>query len=115
MLLSIGATAASQDWAALQQMASKIDRRTPITMEDFVSVARRHGAPVPAVRWFVDRLTGDNALVVRAQLYSELGLHREAAMLAEQAEIAGAGAGVLGSLRDAVGGTMGSLMGRMNG
>ena len=33
-------------------------------------------------------------------------------MLAEQAEMAGAGAGVLGSLRDAVGGTyVGSLLG----
>lgn len=115
ILLSVGATAASQDWAALQQMASKLDRRAPITMEHFVSAARSNGAPVPAVRWFVDRLTGDNALVRRAQLYAELGLQREAAMLAEQAEMAGAGAGVLGSLREAVGGTMGSLMGRMNG
>jgi hypothetical protein len=116
MLLVVGQAAAAQDWAALQQLASKLDRRAPISMEHFVDAARGHGAPVSTVRWFVDRITGDNALVKRAQLYADLGMHREAAMLAEQAEMAGAGAGVLASLRDVVGGTMGSLMmGRMGG
>lgn len=57
-----------------------------------------------------------------AQLYSDIGLHREAKILAEQAEQQGAGGGVaslVGSLRGAVGGAgggvLGSLMGRVGG
>jgi len=105
MLLAVNASAASHEWTNLQQMASKLDRRAPISMEHFVDAARTHGAPLATIRWFVDHITaGDNVLVRRAQLYAELGLHHEAAMLAEQAELQGAGAGVLGSLRDVVGG-----------
>lgn len=53
------------------------------------------------------------------QLYNDIGLHREARLLAEQAEQQGAGgvaASMLGSLRGAVGGgggVLGSLMGRV--
>lgn len=113
MLIAAGVTASSHDWPSLQQMASKIDRRAPISMEHFVRIARAHGAPLPVVKWFVDRISvGDNALVRRAQLYAELGLHQEAMLVAEQAEQQGAGAGVLGSLRGALGGTVGSLVGR---
>ena len=115
MLLSIAAAATQQDWQQMQQMAMKLDRRAPVTMEHFISAARAHGAPVSTVKWFIDRVNGDGALVRRAQLYSEMGLQREAEMLAEQAEMAGATAGVLGSLRDAVGGSLvGSLMGYRN-
>lgn len=39
----------------------------------------------------------------------------QARLLTEQAEAAGGGAGVLGSLRGAVGGTVGSLVSRMQG
>ena len=113
VLLAVGAAAAAHDWPALQQMAAKLDRRAPVAMEHFVAAARANGAPLASVRWFVDRIIGDNALVRRAQLYAELGMHHEAAMVAEQAELQGAGAGVLGSLREVVGGTMGSLVGRV--
>ncbi len=50
------------------------------------------------------------------QYYAELGMPAQARLLAEQAEAAGGGgAGVLGSLRGAVGGTVGSLVSRMQG
>jgi len=111
MLLSIEALASAQDWPNLQQMASRLDRRAPVNIEHFIAATRAHGAPVPTIRWFIDRIAGDSGLIRRAQLYSEIGLMREANMLAEQAELAGAGSGVLGSLRDAVGGTVGSLLG----
>jgi vacuolar protein sorting-associated protein 16 len=111
MLLSIEASAVAQDWPALQHMASKLDRRAPVTIEHIISAVRAHNAPVPTIRWFIDRISGDSGLLRRAQLYSEVGLVREANMLAEQAEMAGASAGVLGSLRDAVGGTVGSFLG----
>lgn len=114
-LLAIDVAAAAGDWAGLQAAAGRLDRRSPVTVDAYVAAARAHGAPVATVRWFVDRIQGEGALARRAQLYAELGLAAEAAALAEQAELAGAGAGVLGSLRDAVGGTMGSLMGRMGG
>jgi hypothetical protein len=111
MLLSIEASAAAADWPTLQQMASRLDRRAPVTIEHFIAAVRAHNAPVPTIRWFIDRIGGDGGLIQRAHLYAEIGLVREANMLAEQAEMAGAGAGVLGSLRDAVGGTMGSFLG----
>lgn len=112
MLLSIEASATAQDWPNLQQMASRLDRRAPVNIEHFIAATRAHNAPFPTVRWFIDRIAGDTSgLIRRAQLYSEIGLVREANMLAEQAELAGAGSGVLGSLRDAVGGTVGSLLG----
>ena len=112
-LLAAQAAAVRADWAALQQMATKLDRRAPITVEQLVTVVRAHNAPLPTVRWLIDRISGDNALVRRARLYADLGLHREAAALVEQAELQGAGTGVLGSLRDAVGGTMGGFIGRV--
>ncbi len=111
MLLSIEAAAAAADWQTLQQMASRLDRRAPVSIEHFIAAARAHNAPVPTIRWFIDRISGDSGLIRRAQLYAEIGLAREANMLAEQAEMAGAGAGMLGSLREAVGGTVGSLLG----
>lgn len=111
ILLSIEASATAQDWPNLQQMASRLDRRAPVNIEHFIAATRAHGAPVPTIRWFIDRIAGDSGLIRRAQLYSEIGLVREADILAEQAELAGAGSGVLGSLRDAVGGTVGNLLG----
>ena len=92
-------------------MASRLDRRAPVSIEHFIAAVRAHNAPVPTIRWFIDRISGDSGLIRRAQLYAEIGLVREANMLAEQAEMAGAGAGMLGSLREAVGGTVGSLLG----
>lgn len=52
-----------------------------------------------------------------SQYYADLGMPAQARLLAEQAEAQGGGgaAGVLGSLRGAVGGTVGSLVSRMQG
>ena len=50
------------------------------------------------------------------QYYTELGMPAQARMLIEQAEqqgVSSAAAGMLGSLRGAVGGTVGSLVSRM--
>jgi hypothetical protein len=50
------------------------------------------------------------------QYYTELGMPAQARMLTEQAEqqgVSSAAAGMLGSLRGAVGGTVGSLVSRM--
>ena len=55
------------------------------------------------------------SLLLNSQYYAELGMPAQARLLAEQAEAAGGGAGVLGSLRGAVGGTVGSLVSRMQG
>jgi hypothetical protein len=109
MLVAVQAAAAAQDWAALGAVASRLDRRAPITVEHVVAAARAAGAPVPIVRGLADRITGENALARRAQVYAEVGLQRDAAALLEAAELQGAGAGVLGSLREAVGGAMGRV------
>jgi hypothetical protein len=100
-VLSIETHAAMKDWQMLQHMAGKVDRRRPVSMEQFVIAAKEHGAPVQTMRWFIDRITGDGALVKKAQYYSEIGLEREAESLMSQAELAG-GSSMLGSLRDAM-------------
>eukprot|EP00887_Chlorella_sp_A99_P002232 scaffold10.g2232.t1 len=88
--------------AVAQHLAGRVDRRSGVTMEHFVAVARTAGAPRNVLRWFIDRLSGDNALARKAQLYRELGMATEAGLLEEQAaEAAAAGGGVLGSLRGA--------------
>lgn len=53
--------------------------------------------------------------VAPLQFYSELGMPAQARLLLEQAEAQGAGGagGVLGTLRGAMGGTVGSLVSRM--
>jgi hypothetical protein len=112
-LLGVAVTAAAHDWAALERIAARLDRRSPIVAEDVVDAARAAGAPPAALRALADAVAGDNALVRRARMYAEMGLASEAAELVEQAEAAGAGAGMLAGLRDVVGGTMGSLMGRV--
>lgn len=98
-VLSIETHAAMKDWQMLQHMAGKVDRRGPVSMEQFVIAAREHGAPVQTMRWFIDRITGEGALVKKAHYYSEIGLEREAESLTSQAELAG-GSSMLGSLRD---------------
>jgi vacuolar protein sorting-associated protein 16 len=100
-MLSIETHAAMKDWQTLQHMAGKVDRRGPVSMEQFVIAAKEHGAPVQTMRWFIDRITGEGALVKKAQYYSEIGLEREAESLMSQAELAG-GSSMLGSLRDAM-------------
>jgi hypothetical protein len=114
MLVAIDVAASSGDWSALRQMAARLDRRAPVSMEHFVRIGRVHGAPQATLRWFIDRIAGDGALRRRARLYAEVGLHQEAAMMAEQIELGAGVPGVLGSLREAVGGTVVSLVGRVS-
>jgi hypothetical protein len=44
-LLSAAALAAQHDWAALQHMAGRVERKSGLTMEHFISAARWAGAP----------------------------------------------------------------------
>ncbi|PRW05770.1 Vacuolar sorting-associated 16 [Chlorella sorokiniana] len=117
-LLSAQVLAAQHDWPALQALAGRAagDRKLGLTMEHFIAAARTHGAPPEAQRWMIDRISGQGALTKKAQYYAELGMPAQARLLAEQADAAGgSGAGMLGSLRGAVGGTVGSLVSRMQG
>ena len=50
LLLSAQTHAAARDWSALQHMAGKLDRRSPLTMEAVVGVAR-WGVPVGEWVW----------------------------------------------------------------
>lgn len=49
-------------------MAGRLDRKSGVTMEHCVAAARSAGAPRDTLRWFVDHLTGDNALARKAQV-----------------------------------------------
>lgn len=100
LLMSIYTYAAQNDWTALQHMAGKLDRRAPITIDHFIAAVQAHAAPAQVVRWFADKLVGDDAIVKKAQIYHSIGLRSEAAMLIEEAELQGAAsAGVLAGLR----------------
>ncbi|KAL4440601.1 hypothetical protein ABPG75_003602 [Micractinium tetrahymenae] len=117
VLLTAQCLAAQHDWPALQHMAGRQDRKSGLGMDQFIAAARAHGAPPEVLRWFIDRLTGPDALQRKAQHYAELGMHTQARLLMEQAEAqqgaAGTAAGMLGSLRGTLGGTLGSLASRM--
>ncbi|EFN53979.1 hypothetical protein CHLNCDRAFT_135924 [Chlorella variabilis] len=110
-LLGAQVLASQHDWRALQAMAGRADRKAGLSMEHFLAAARAHGAPAEVQRWFIDRITGEGALLRKAQHYSELGMPAQARLLMEQAEQQGgsAAAGMLDSLR----GTMGSLVSRV--
>ena len=116
-LLTIQALAAAHDWPALQHLAGRLDRKSAgLTQEHFIAAARAQGAPAEVQRFFVDRLTGEGAALRKAQLFSELGMPAAAQQALQQAEAAAGGgtaAGMLGSLRGAVGDTVGSLVSRM--
>lgn len=117
LLVSAQVLAGQHDWAALQHMAGRLDRKAGVTMDHMIAAARVHGAPPEVLRWFIDRVTGDNALMRKAQYYAELGMPAQARLLSEQAETqqgaAATAAGMLGSLRGAVGGTVGNFVSRM--
>ncbi|KAL4852826.1 hypothetical protein ACK3TF_006093 [Chlorella vulgaris] len=111
-LLTARVLAAQHDWAALQHTAGRVDRRSGLTMEHFIAAARAHGAPPEVLRWFIDHISGEGALLRKAQYYSELGMPAQARLLMEQAEAAGGSgaAGMLGSLRGAMGSLTGGRM-----
>ena len=109
MILTATVMARAHDWIALQHMATKLDKKSPIQVEDILEIAQNHSAPIQSLKRLVDSIrSGESAALLekKAKLYSAIGLHEEASLLQDSVSMNPARSSMLGNLRDAVGSTM---------
>lgn len=102
ILIQADILAAAHDWAAIQHLASKLHRKSPVDPEDIVEKCMQHGAPVMALKGIIDSLDPNEVTPERkAGLYSALGLHTEAAMI-DSSISAQSNFQFIGNIRDVV-------------
>jgi hypothetical protein len=82
ILIQADVLAIAHDWAAIQHMTSKLHRKSSVDPEDIIEKCTQHGAPVIALKGIIDSLDPNEVAPERkAELYTALGLHTEAAII----------------------------------